>query len=410
MENNKKIRVLAIPGDTYGCGSHRTLWPHQKLDELYGDEFDVTIDYNPDFSNYTFFEKFDIIHAHRMLGPHQNMPNLVQFLKIKGIKLILDIDDYWDVGRYHPAYAKHKQLGLSQVIQNSLKQADYVTTTTQIFADKIKKVNPNVKVFPNAIDPTDDRFVPVKTLSKRLRVGMVMGSSHLNDVENLRGMVNSLPKEILDQMQIVLCGFDTRGTIETINQQTGQIVSRPIEPKETVWYTYEQIMTDNYKIVSPEYKEFLHKFIPDSEWPNIENEPYRRCWTKHINSYMSHYQHVDILLVPIKETEFTEVKSNLKFVEAGATNTAVIATNFGPYTIDSINAIEKGGIINPEGNVILVDSRKNHKDWLKYVVKLVKDRELLQQLQTNLNKMVLEKYDLRKITKERAEFYKTIIN
>lgn len=406
----KKIKVLAIPGDHYGCGLHRGLNPHLKLDELYNDEFDVTIDYKPDFSNYSFFEKFDIIHAHRFLGNYQTNANLLQFLKEKNIKLVLDIDDHWRLNEFHPAYLRHQRLGLPKIAQDSLKNANYVTTTTEIFANKIRKINPNVVVLPNAIDPDDIKELVKNNPSKRLRVGMIMGSSHLHDVEELRGMVSSLPKEIMEQIQIVLCGFDTTGNIETIDQKTGQVTKRPMDPKETVWYTYERILTNDYQIVSPEYREFLHQFVPNSEYPNVENEPYRRCWTLPANRYISHYSNVDVLIVPLRENEFTESKSELKLVEAGFTDTAVIAQDFGPYTINTLNMFEKGGIIRPDGNVILIDSRRNHKDWAKYITKLVKHPELLTLLKTNLREMVNKKYNLKDITAKRAEFYKSIVS
>jgi hypothetical protein len=48
--------------------------------------------------------------------------------------------------------------------------------------------------------------------------------------------------------------------------------------------------------------------------------------------------------------EFNNCKSNLKFLEAGLTNTGIIATNTGPYSIIGKDILE-----NKNGNCRLVD-------------------------------------------------------
>lgn len=214
---------------------------------------------------------------------------------------------------------------------------------------------------------------------------------------------------ILDKIQIVLCGYDLRGTVNIVNQQGVMVGQRPIKPTESVWYSYEKTCTDDYKICSPAYKDFLHKFLKGVQWPLVENEPYRREWTKDVDNYATHYRNVDILLAPLDPNPFNEVKSELKFIEAGFTHTAIIATNFGPYTIGSKNMFEKGGIINDEGNCVLIEPSKRPKDWAKVIKKLIDNPELITKLQDNLYNSVKDKYDIRNVTKTRAEWYHSII-
>ena len=64
---DKKIKVLVVPSDQFGVGLYRSVSPHTQLDKLYGDEFDVEINYNPPWSNHEFFDKYDIIHIHKGL-------------------------------------------------------------------------------------------------------------------------------------------------------------------------------------------------------------------------------------------------------------------------------------------------------------------------------------------------------
>ena len=406
-----KINVLVVPSDNIGgVGFYRSTQPHIQLQEQFPDEFEVTIDMQPNFRNLPWFDKFQIVHIHKAL--FQDMQGLYMFLdyaKQKGIKTIMDIDDYWDLGMHHPQAASQRQYKIDKLITGNLSKFDYVTTTTPLFAKKIEKYNKNVVVFPNAINPEDERFKIEKKPSKYLRIGLIMGSTHEYDVALLNN-ISSLPKDVLDKIQFVLCGFDLRGTIKTIDKSTGKVTQRPIQPKESVWYRYEKMVTDNYRIVDKDYKDFLELFLNNVQYPNVENEHYKRCWTKDINHYYSHYNEIDVLLAPIEENDFNYVKSPLKVAECAFSHTAIVASNFGPYTLDLTNARGFGGTWDLEANSLLVDETRNHKDWKKYVEILARNPEYVKQLQDNLYRDVHEKYDLRNVTKDRAEFYKKIVN
>ena len=405
---NKKIKILVIPSDKGGCGFFRSLQPHLFLKENYGDLFDIDITYQiPSYIQLDkFFIQYDIIHIHKQLDRNCE---LIKLMKFCGCRVIVDIDDHYDLGNDHPMSITARIENWKEPIINHLKLADMVITTTEIFKKELLKHNKNVVVIPNAINPKEKQFIPKPTKSDRLRFGIICGSSHLEDIKLLNGMVSTLPKETLDKIQFVLCGFDTNGTRTYRDIKTGQITSRPIEPKETCWYEYEKILTNNYSIVSQEHKDFLNKFIKGSEYPNI-NEAYRRCWTKNITEYATHYNNIDVLLVPLKENNFNKVKSQLKVIEAGFFNKAIIAQNFGPYTIDLVPMIEKGGVINENGNALLVDSNKNHKQWAKYITKLVNDREMLNKLQTNLHNTVKDRYNLETVSKIRVSAYMDLMN
>ena len=407
-----KINVLVVPSDNMGgVGFYRSTQPHIQLEKQFPEDFSVTIDMNPDFGKIEEFKKYDIVHIHKAL--FQNMDLLyktLDFFKKNGIVTIMDIDDHWKLGPHHPQYLTQKTYHFDRIIKQNFSLFDYVTTTTKIFANEIKPYNKNVVVLPNAIDPTDKRFQTIKEKSDFIRIGMIMGSSHEYDMQLLKGMTNKLPKEILDKIQFVLCGFDLRGTIKTIDPKTGKATSRNMLPKETVWYRYEDLLTDNWKIVSPQYKAYLDLFVKDEPFPGEKEEHYRRVWTKDINHYYEHYNLVDVLLAPLEITDFNKVKSQLKAIECCFSNTALIASDFGPYQLDLVSIFEKGGKINPNGNAILIDENKNHKDWAKAIKKLVENPELITMLQDNINKTLKDKFDLRKVTEQRAEFYRNAVN
>jgi glycosyltransferase involved in cell wall biosynthesis len=404
----EKIKILVIPSDTCGCGYYRSLKPHTKLAEMYENDFDIDIKYQVDWSDVETMKKYDIIHIHK--GLFVDMDTFRSTLKTcrdNGTVVVMDLDDYWDLGPFHPGSADAKRYGIDKLIKDNIKLVDYMTTTTDIFKKEIEKLHPNVKVFVNAIDREEEQFISKPNPSDRIRFGFVMGSSHLHDIEMLKGIANKLPKDVLDKMQFVLCGYDLRGTVSFIGQN-GQVQTRPMMPKESVWYEYEKILTDNYKVVSPQYKEWLNRFIPNAKYEFEDNEPYKRRWTKGIMSYCTHYNDIDVLLAPLDDNKFNSFKSELKLIEAGMMNKAAVVSDFGPYQLGTINYFEKGGNINPDGNCILIDKMKAHKDWAKTIEKLVKNPEHIERLRTNLHNFVKDKYDLANVTHERAAWYKEI--
>ena len=257
----EKINVLTIASDTSGVSKFRTVDPHVKLQNMYPDEFHVDIEYSVDTTNIGFWKKYQIVHFHRNIGnDYDYCPQFIKYLQSIGIVVIMDIDDYWLPTKEHPIQQIILQNKIHEKIIANIKASDYITTTTEIFANEIRKYNKNVIVLPNAIDPNEGQFNEPTLPSEKIRVGWLGGSSHLHDLKLLDGMVSKL-SPIQDKLQYYVCGFDTRGSVTEINQQTGQKTQRPITPSETVWVKYEEIFTSKYKIITPKYKEFLDTFI-----------------------------------------------------------------------------------------------------------------------------------------------------
>ena len=376
------------------------------LQNLYPDDFHVDIDYEPKINDINYWKQYQIVHAHRSIGNnYDTTPGMIKLLKSLGIVVIVDIDDYWLPTKEHPIHQLIVQNKIHEKIVANLKEASYVTTTTKVFADEIKKFNPNVVVFPNAIDPNEPQFKQPTLESDRIRIGWLGGSSHLHDLRLLQGFVNK-NSDINDKVQYVLCGFDTRGTMTEINQQTGEQKQRPIKPEETVWAQYEEIFTDNYKIVDENYKKYLMEF-KEYNYETSLDLPYSRVWTKPVTSYAMNYSKFDISLAPIKNHIFNRVKSQLKVIEAGFYKKALIASEVGPYTIDLKHSLDKGNFV--DGNALLVDENRNHSDWSKYIKKLVQNPNLIQDMGERLYETVKDTYDLKNVSKERAEWYKTLI-
>lgn len=403
---NKKIKMLVIPSDKTGVGKFRSVDPHVYIAEHYNDDFDVDIMYLEDIPTNDiedFLKKYDLIHIHKQLDKDLRLMSTIKFL---GIPVIVDVDDYYYLGNDHPMSLSAKKEKWHEAVIRHLEMADYVSTTTDIYAKELKKHNKNVLVFPNAIDPNEKQYCQEKNKSDKLRVGLICGSSHLHDIELLNGIAETAKQN--SNVQLVLCGFDTNGTRTIYHNDTGQVERRPILPQESVWFDYERIITDNYKYISREHRDFLLRFVKGVDDP-FTNEPYRRMWTRNINQYATHYENVDVLLAPLKENDFNKMKSQLKEIEAGFTHTALIAQNFGAYTIDLVPFREFGGKINENGTALLVDSRKNHKDWAKNINFLAEHPEYVEKLKENLYNFVKNKYSLEKVCEERVNVYKDIV-
>lgn len=330
-----------------------------------------------------------------------------------GITLVMDLDDYWMPTIDHPAYYLLKNSNIGEQIKDNFRMVDYVTTTTKIFAEEIRKYNKNVVVFPNAIDPGEPQFQKKEIKSDRkLRIGWLGGSSHLEDLNLMKQGLNSwVSSPEGKNSQLVVCGFDLRGSITEKNPQTGEQRTRKILPHESVWCRYEELFTNNYSSLSPEYRKHLLKYSQDEDNSyNDLNEPYRRVWTKPITTYASNYNNFEVSLAPIKEHIFNKMKSQLKVIEAGFHKKALIAQDFGPYAIDLKNCIKYGGGFDETGNAILVDSNKNHKDWLKGIKFLYNNPECVEIMGNNLYDTVVEKYHIDVVTKNRATWYRSIVS
>lgn len=401
-----KIKILVVPSDRTGVGKFRSLDPHIALQKEFGDEFHVDVEYDAPLDNINFYKDYHIVHFHRtMHGDYDKGHDLVEKLNQEGIVTVMDIDDYWLPGIEHPIHHIVVENKIHTRIMNNIKAAKYITTTTSLYAHEISKLNKNVVVFPNAINPNESQFKAVTEPSDKVRIGWLGGSSHYHDLTILDGLFSRM-SDLKDKSQAFLCGFDTRGTVTEINKATGKQKRRKMEPHETIWAKYEEVFTNKYKLISPEYHKELLRFTQDID-KKYEGEFYQRIWTQPISSYAKNYAKFDVSLAPLKNHMFNKMKSQLKVIEAGFYKKAVVASDLGPYTIDLKHAFNGGDFT--DGNAVLIEERKNHKDWYKYVKKLIENPNLVKDLGERLYETVKDTYNLNKVTKDRAEFYKSIV-
>lgn len=403
-----KIRILAIPPDTYGVGKYRILDPFKYIGDKHAEEFHVDIALNPDDDD-NFFKNYDIVVFHSFIHQTTHEHNLERISKLKsmGIKVVMDIDDFWTVDHRHPMYHQIKANEIPRKKVELMRASDWVSCTTEVFAKSIKtRLNlKNVVIFPNAIDPEESQFQPKPTESEMIRFGWLGGSSHFHDIELMTSGISSTLNNYKNT-QFVLCGFDLRGNVTEMNPKTGEKRVRPIQPMETVWYKYEQIFTDKYKSVDEEYKNHLLTFT-ESDY-DTSTKRYKRVWTQPVGRYAMNYNLFDVSLAPLVPSDFNANKSQLKAIEAGFHKKALIASETLPYTIDLVDALDYGNF-NSKGNALLVSPSKNHKQWAQSMKKLIENPNMIEDLGNRLYETVKDKYSLVNVSINRTQFFKSII-
>lgn len=406
-----KIRILAIPSDLHGVGKFRILSPYTYIQENYQDDFHIDIKSSVEDDDKEF-DSYDIVIFHSFIhnkSPFEKNISRIEWLKSKGIITIIDNDDYWEPDFRHPMHGQIIKSETPRKKVQMLKLADHVTVTTPIFRDTIKSRLglKNVQVFPNAIDETEPQYRPNPIKSDKIRFGWLGGSSHLYDLELLKNGIGTTYSASKDKVQFVLCGFDLRGTVTEIDSVTNQSKVRNIKPEETVWYQYEKIFTENYNILDQNYKSHLQSF-KEEEYDDIDL-PYRRRWTLPISKYATNYNHFDVSLAPLVPTMFNSNKSQLKVIEAGFHKKVIIASETDPYTMDIINAVDNGKF-NDNGNGLLVNPNRNHRDWGKQMKRIIDNPNMIEDLGNRLYETVKVKYSLKKVSEDRVQFIKSIIN
>ena len=450
-----KIRILFYNLDGAGVNYFRTQTPAQELERNHSDEFYVEINPELDFNDpkiVDYLKSFHIIHYHRQfLNDTNQMLQLAAELKQSGTILMVDIDDYWILHKNHPFYALSQEKKMHVPIIENLKIADYVTTTTDVFAEELQKVTgkDNIEVFYNSVDPTwmkqfQNNWKPDP--DGRVRITYMAGSSHMGDLEQLDGVFNALSNDwqLKDKFKVIISGWDTEGntTDVTFNQEFGQELQkrglwttevvkqinktrgnvdlipklpvdlrekyrgkvfdskqRDIRSEESVYLFYEKILTDNHRMIkNPDYLEWLANFERNVKFDNEGN--FGRRWTQKANTYAQVLDETDIVLAPLADNSFNRMKSNLKQVECWTRKLPIVCSDIPPYNVHGKHM----------ENCVLIPTEKNaRKYWIKYLKKLILDADLRKQLGEKLYEDYSVKYDLATVTKKRADFYKAAV-
>lgn len=378
-------RILFIHSTMQGgVYYYRVYTPMKKIIEQTDGEFDITIDNHYRFTDSEKDEigkNFDIVIIHNGLYVPEIQDEfwntIVYCKKEYGTRFVLDLDDYWDYGPQHPCYKVCEFYGFTEKMMINFNLFDYVTTTTEYFKDIISNYFPKEKiyVFENAISVTDEQFSMEKNKSDKLRLGLTGGSSHTEDIKQLLDFPKYLTEKQVKEIEIVFCGYDVKNAENVEMDENGNVISKTrMNEKDNWWYKTE----NKLKLLCPNYKRIETKNIVNGEFGQI-------------------YKDIDVLLVPLNNTNFNRCKSELKFIEAGFTNTAVMASNVIPYSNFGTNNID----------CILV-KEPTPQCWAKEVKRLLRDRDKISNITSENSFNVRTIRNLDTITEKRVEFLRKI--
>jgi glycosyltransferase involved in cell wall biosynthesis len=291
-------------------------------------------------------------------------------LKKAGKKIVFDNDDTFkmDDNRYFKNmdkknYKKNHKIK-NMCIDSFVRNVDLVTTTTEFLADEYRKLNKNVVVIPNCVDPMDwDE--PKRNEGDKVRIGIVGSVAYYNDFE----VIQEYLKELSERKDITLVLFG-------------------LHSKKT--------QSDNPLLTGLLNKEY-------DFWNGIDIE--QAPWVE-MSEYMSTLNSLklDIMLIPRKDNYFNRCKSNIKFLEAAMCEIPVIASGFkdgqGCYDFDLGEENNQHGIF---GRLAY-----NEKEWREEVELLIEDKNKRRAIGRNARNYAECNYNIEHNAHKWEEAYKTL--
>ncbi len=270
-------------------------------------------------------------------------------LKAQGKKIVFDNDDTFKLSEYHPfsnldekGFKENKE-AKNNIINHFIENCDLVTASTEYLAEEYRKINPNVVVLPNYVDP-DDWDEPLRNEGSKVRIGIVGSVAYHHDFHIIKDIIAELGKR--DDVQLVLFGL-YKGTKRTDNP----LVTKTLKKEYKFWDTIK----------------------------NLEHVP----WVE-MGEYFETLNELklDMMLIPRLENNFNKSKSNVKFLEAAMCEIPVIASTFpdAPYEKDIDG--ENGILANTE------------KEWNEAINKLIKNKKARRLMGRRAKDYVLKNYNI----------------
>lgn len=340
------MKILALMNKPGGVDYHRLIKP---LMRLHIDEgVDVNKAQDIDDKGIPDLTPYDLVTFNRYL--YKQHYDVLEYLAKHNIPYVIDIDDYWKLPKYHPAFEYYRKNKLPRAIEDAIRYSSGVTTSTEPLAAYIRQLHPRVCILPNVLDTTDEQWNWPQKESERLRVGWLAGGTHTNDASIIGESISIALKDV--DFDFVYCGFDPKSQVNL------SILSR-LNNNER-----------NMKIFA------MRGRSPDEYGKMIAD--------------------LDVLVAPLENTKYNNCKSDIKILEAAAYSKPIICSNVLPYSEHKDNP-----------GVILVDNLTNNwADILRQVGSMSKSQ--LAEIGKANNKYC-ETWDMETVNKKRLSFYEQCI-
>jgi glycosyltransferase involved in cell wall biosynthesis len=326
------MKILAFVNKDSAPAYHRIVMP---LMMMTGADVFVTNDLRAEH----FEERQPDIFMYNRVLPDHAMDEIRRLQKKIGFRICVDIDDYWELDPHHVLYQEYQDAGFAERQVRHLREADVILTTHERLADAIRSVTTSgVHVCPNAI-PRQGQFDIETEPYDKVRLFWQGSVTHRADIELLRTPLESLGP-MAKRLKMIMGGYQTN---------------------EAEWDAMARTFTAQLK--------HQYKLIPGTP----------------VTSYYANYAQADICLVPLVNSPFNRMKSNLKILEAANMGLPVIASGVHPYL------------------GMPVSFCKSSRDWIGHIKRLVQWPKRRAEEGQRLAEFCREHYDFHKINNERRQ-------
>lgn len=286
---------------------------------------------------------------------------LARLLKLKGKKIIFDNDDSYS-GIPLARLGSEKQVEIAKELNLNLndfvKIADGVTVSTKILAEEYSKLNPNVAILKNCIDPLDE-FECKKNTTGKFRIGFIGSVTSNDDYYHIKDQIKKLDER--GDITIVILGVKYGdGTVMRSMQEDYDFWS---SLKNIEWHTQVHV-TEYYMTIA-----------------NMA---------------------LDLAVIPRKEHYFNKCKSNLKFLDMSLLKIPVIAQGFtdgsSPY---------QG--IDEKYMTVIVENHLAPNQWYDKILEIKNNYATYTNLALRAYEYVLTNYNIQKYAFTWTETIKNLL-
>ena len=334
------MRIITVGQRNSGVSFHRLFNPLIYLPKDYAMMTDV-------LTEEELMKGYDIVFINRYIAGME-VDELVRLREKYGFKLVVDIDDYWNLDAWHILYGKYP----TQKVMDHIKIADLVMCSNNDIAVQVDELNPSWIVIPNALPYGEDQFTDVKTESDKVRFVYAGSITHEKDIAILKNPMKRVASDVItkNNSRFILCGYSEDKKLE-------QVWGRMI----------------NDYLCAFKVDGYIRSALP-------------------VDQYMNFYNEADACLIPLVDSKFNSMKSNLKVLEAATKNAVVIASNVKPYS--------QCPYIIPIGH---------QGGWFENIKKVVKDAIYRQEMGLANGEWCRGNFDLVKVNKLRSQVFESII-
>jgi len=330
-----------------------------------GDQTSINLETKTPENKSVAAQASDVIVFHRPDSP--NKLELARKLKQLGKKIVFDNDDtFKDDGgfRFNEFLDRERmQKGLAKLnesIDAFIKEADLVTCSTKFLAEEYKKLNNNVVVLPNCIDPFyfDE---PLRNENGKIRMGIVGSIGVTDDLWVAEPILRHYLND--ERVEIVMFSMPPKGQDKLIRElyhDEYKLLDEIMSAKNIVW----------------------QPFVDMQDYYDTLNE-----------------LRLDIMLIPRADTYFNRCKSNLKFLEASMFEIPTIAQGFS----DNQSPYEQ----DPEDSQHMIIVKNNDK-WVEAIESLINDKEKRTEMGKKAKEYVENKYSIDNNAYKWEEAYKSL--